>query len=179
MLDGVPFSALSYVWGDAKEKKRITVNGKLIDVTAGLVSALEYAPGHMKKYKVAPRLWVDAICINQEDLEEKNHQVPLMKDIYSQAEMIICWLGAPDKSTYSAMHWIEVVAKERPATPTGDKKESHLPLLQKLDSIHDESRKVVAICSRILRLWMANEFELDKELVIAVSQLDLTSLFAC
>ena len=38
-------------------------------------------------------LWIDAICLNQEDDEEKSKQVPRMSDIYSLAEEVIFWLG--------------------------------------------------------------------------------------
>jgi hypothetical protein len=44
-------------------------------------------------------LWVDAICINQEDTNEKNHQVQLMGDVYAQAICVIAWLGEDDDST--------------------------------------------------------------------------------
>jgi len=39
------------------------------------------------------RLWIDAICINQSDLEERNQQVSQMRDVYSKAESVIVWLG--------------------------------------------------------------------------------------
>jgi hypothetical protein len=38
-------------------------------------------------------LWIDAISINQETLEERNHQVGIMGEIYSRAECVIIWLG--------------------------------------------------------------------------------------
>ncbi|RSL45980.1 hypothetical protein CEP54_014050 [Fusarium duplospermum] len=59
------------------------------------------------------KLWVDAICINQEDKAEKSHQVPFMKNIYSKANIVFCWLGPPSKSIHKAMDAIEIVAHER------------------------------------------------------------------
>ncbi|KAK7225101.1 hypothetical protein V2G26_013104 [Clonostachys chloroleuca] len=89
------FNALSYVWGDPRVTKAILVNGHRILVTINLVSALEYAPYHLRKSKHATskKLWVDAICINQEDIAEKSRQVSLMKHIYSQSDIVLCWLG--------------------------------------------------------------------------------------
>ena len=46
------------------------------------------------------RLWIDAICINQASLKEKNQQVPMMADIYGGAARVLVWLelGAQDES---------------------------------------------------------------------------------
>jgi hypothetical protein len=40
------------------------------------------------------RLWVDALCINQSHIDEKNHQVGIMGEIYSKAAWVLVWLGA-------------------------------------------------------------------------------------
>jgi hypothetical protein len=44
---------------------------------------------------IHPLLWVDAICINQDDIEERNRQVKLMAFIYSRALAVLVWLGRP------------------------------------------------------------------------------------
>jgi hypothetical protein len=38
------------------------------------------------------RLWIDAICINQADLDERKQQVQLMRDVYSGASRVVVWL---------------------------------------------------------------------------------------
>jgi len=43
-------------------------------------------------------LWVDAVCINQSDLEERSHQVALMAEIYTRAQSVLVWLGAENPS---------------------------------------------------------------------------------
>ncbi|RTE78457.1 hypothetical protein BHE90_007050 [Fusarium euwallaceae] len=112
-LDDEPaYSALSYVWGDPAITKSILVNGKRVHVTTNLASALEHAPKHLEDANVAPRLWADAICINQDDPNEKNHQVPFMKNIYSQAEIVICWLGPPDDQIHRGFDWIDIIVRE-------------------------------------------------------------------
>lgn len=110
--DKPTYSALSYVWGDPAITRTVLVNGERVNVTTNLASALEHAPKHLEGANVAPRLWADALCINQDDPDEKNHQVPFMKDIYSQAEIVICWLGPPDDKIHRAMHWIDVIARD-------------------------------------------------------------------
>ncbi|KAJ3459674.1 hypothetical protein MRS44_015747 [Fusarium solani] len=103
--DEPAYSALSYVWGDPAITRTVLVNGERVNVTTNLASALEHAPKHLEGSNVAPRLWADALCINQDDPNEKNHQVPFMKDIYSQAEIVICWLRPPnDKIHRDTLH---------------------------------------------------------------------------
>ncbi len=96
-LDGenLQFDALSYVWGDATQLIPILVDGKLFLATRNLFQALH----SFRKNSVVPGfLWVDAICINQQDVEERNHQVALMTQLYGQAEKVRIWVG-PDTST--------------------------------------------------------------------------------
>jgi hypothetical protein len=51
-------------------------------------------------------IWVDAICINQDDEDEKMAQILLMKDIYSHAETVYIWLGLGSASTDRAIHYL-------------------------------------------------------------------------
>lgn len=113
--DELSFNALSYVWGDPTVTEAILVNGHRIQVTTNLASALGYAPHHLSesKHATSMKLWVDAICINQKDIAEKNRQVSLMKDIYSQSGIVLCWLGSPSDPIHAAMNAVESVAHER------------------------------------------------------------------
>lgn len=56
-------------------------------------------------------LWIDAICINQEDTEEKNVQIKLMRRIYQEAETLLVWLGDDDGDNGAAVGLITEVAK--------------------------------------------------------------------
>ncbi|TGJ86389.1 hypothetical protein E0Z10_g2386 [Xylaria hypoxylon] len=64
-------------------------NGEMISITENLESAL----GHIRHPFARRVLWVDAVCIDQEDAQERGHQVQLMSQIFSQAERVIVWLG--------------------------------------------------------------------------------------
>jgi Heterokaryon incompatibility protein (HET) len=102
-----PFRALSYTWGRPYRKDvyeediesppklaaTIVCNGKPIAITRNLFDGLSY----LTRNGVAGLLWVDAICVNQEDLEERSSQVVLMSAIYSSASEVIVWLGPPKK----------------------------------------------------------------------------------
>ena len=51
-------------------------------------------------------LWVDALCINQEDYEEKNRQIPLMAMVYGAARAATIWLGPADANSDLAMRYL-------------------------------------------------------------------------
>jgi Heterokaryon incompatibility protein (HET) len=88
-LDDHPaYKALSYVWGDATKTLPILVNEKLYHVTINCYAALR----RLRKMGER-RIWIDAICINQKNDEEKSAQVAFMRDIYYFAEEVIVWLG--------------------------------------------------------------------------------------
>lgn len=84
------FEAISYVWGDPGDTTAILCSGRVINITQNLHAALQ----QFRLPNAERVLWADAICINQTDLGEKNTQVPLMKDIYSEASAVLVWLGS-------------------------------------------------------------------------------------
>lgn len=83
------YNALSYVWGDPNITITISVNGQPFPATKNLAAALH----GLRAKGVDGLLWVDAICIDQSSIEEKNQQVPLMRDIYVKAQKTLVWLG--------------------------------------------------------------------------------------
>ena len=93
------YSALSYVWGDPNITTRIHVNGRTLRVTTNLYAALLQS----RNERFEMLWWVDAICINQQDNDEKSHQIQSMARIYRQAAVVNCWLGAGDANSKRAM----------------------------------------------------------------------------
>ncbi|KAF2704690.1 HET-domain-containing protein, partial [Pleomassaria siparia CBS 279.74] len=90
------YEALSYVWGDPEEKLPIFLHKHRFDVTINLHSALF----RLRNHSMERILWVDAICIDQANREEKEHQIQSMANIYGQASRVVVWLGeAADDST--------------------------------------------------------------------------------
>ncbi|KAH8760182.1 heterokaryon incompatibility protein-domain-containing protein [Hyaloscypha finlandica] len=82
------YVALSYCWGDPAVTKYIKINGIAVQVT----SNLEYALRHLRT-KGYSRLWVDAVCINQQDKTERSQQLLWMGSIYRRAKEVIAWTG--------------------------------------------------------------------------------------
>ncbi|KAF2843218.1 HET-domain-containing protein, partial [Patellaria atrata CBS 101060] len=111
------YEALSYTWGchwytsgyknrppterdrerDA-QRSTILCDGKLIWIRLNLYNALGrlFKTRGENQTQTYPKLWVDAICINQEDLDERAQQVALMGNIYASATRVIAWLGECD-----------------------------------------------------------------------------------
>lgn len=95
----VPYTAVSYMWGDATSTQDILVNGTPFPVRDNLYHLLmELTSTHHEGY-----LWIDALCINQNDITERNHQVALMGQIYSNAVHVIVWLGLANEVLGPAM----------------------------------------------------------------------------
>ncbi|CAG9974630.1 unnamed protein product [Clonostachys byssicola] len=96
---GIPYEALSYTWGGNDKPETIVANGKRLAVTINLYQALN----HLRQLHCDRILWIDALCIDQENSRERNHQVSQMTDIYKNADSVIYWLGQPTYATNVAL----------------------------------------------------------------------------
>ncbi|KAK4112393.1 HET-domain-containing protein, partial [Canariomyces notabilis] len=83
------FIALSYAWGSPVRTHVITCNQLPFAVTTNLFHALYY----LRRSDQSQCLWVDAICINQDNIPERNEQVRHMLAIYQASSRVIVWLG--------------------------------------------------------------------------------------
>jgi hypothetical protein len=96
-LESLTFSALSYVWGDPKNTADIIVDGKPFQVTTNLEAFLKKTAADLSNSPSASisdgYLWVDAVCVDQKNIEERHSQVQRMGSIYSLAKQVIIWLG--------------------------------------------------------------------------------------
>lgn len=101
------YEPLSYCWGPPTQMVEIFVNGGSFLVTRNLSVALTW----LRKPDAARILWVDAICINQEDKVEKKDQIPLMADIYQRGKQTIVWLGEHDRRTGRAFAMLETMTQ--------------------------------------------------------------------
>ncbi|MCJ1238485.1 hypothetical protein MMC14_006474 [Varicellaria rhodocarpa] len=100
------YTALSYAWGEQIAARPIIVDGVYFQVTENLEAALRHLctrPDFLEGVK----LWVDALCINQNDVEERNLQVLRMRNIYSQAMCVVTWLGQEAEESDEAFELLE------------------------------------------------------------------------
>jgi hypothetical protein len=107
-LDDQPdLAALSYCWGAPEPTGDILVNGVTWRVTPNLAAALQ----HLRRTKDSQTtpIWIDALCINQKDLDERSAQVAMMMAIYAQAKCVHIWLGSDIGPSSEAMETLEEV----------------------------------------------------------------------
>ncbi|KAK4574749.1 hypothetical protein LTR86_001590 [Recurvomyces mirabilis] len=97
------FHAISYTWGDSGNEKRVLVSGHQLQVRHNCHYALWQARLHYPGSLV----WIDAICINQKDNDEKSPQVAIMFDIFSRAEEVLACIGEHDGTS-------EVIVRRMP-----------------------------------------------------------------
>jgi hypothetical protein len=83
------YEALSYTWGEAVLSHEITCNGSSLQVTSNLHDALQY----LRPIDGERIMWIDAVCINQTNPQERTAQVGIMKNIYSKSDHVVIWLG--------------------------------------------------------------------------------------
>ena len=121
------YEALSYVWGDPDETLSICVDKNMFQVTVNLHAALS----RLRDHSFERIIWVDAICIDQSNKEERKQQVQLMAKIYSSAHRVIVWLGEEAVEIKGALEHIQLAANEE-LTEHSDKemKQQALNLLQ-------------------------------------------------
>ncbi|KAI8670529.1 HET domain-containing protein [Fusarium keratoplasticum] len=120
------FIPLSYVWGDPTDTETIIINEIPKKVTKNLALFLRQIRTILPKI-LAPiswgkpaLFWADAICINQDDTEERNHQVQFMGSIYGSAPVVLAWLGQAEDSHLVAniigafATWMKTCGKKAP-----------------------------------------------------------------
>ncbi|RDW59446.1 hypothetical protein BP6252_12533 [Coleophoma cylindrospora] len=123
-LDENPtYDALSYTWGDPKITGLILINGNEFQATSNLEMALRY----LRLADQSRILWVDAICIDQGNIKERNQQVGMMRDIYVAAQTVRTWIGqeyeecdrdprtefTPEKTDWPLEKLLSVFGKEK------------------------------------------------------------------
>ena len=123
------YDALSYTWGGANKPRSIFINKQIFAVTENLYAALSRLRGR----SLERIIWVDAVCINQEDLEEQGHQVQLMAKIYSKAARVLVWLGEKADDSDTALEGIRIAAEYESMSSSNNKivKQAILALLQR------------------------------------------------
>jgi len=130
-LTEATYTALSYVWGDPRVTKPILVDGHVFLATVNLETALR----NLSKDFVGKSLWVDAICINQQDIAEKNQQVPLMGELYGRAAGVVIWLGESDPAMEMLMEGLAQEAPSLQAGVAGTSKRQHEIGIRKRESM--------------------------------------------
>ncbi|KAI0100617.1 heterokaryon incompatibility protein-domain-containing protein [Nemania sp. FL0031] len=136
LTDPPPYTGISYAWGDADDKRSIQISNLNIPVAVSLFGALDA----VRRTDSDVLIWVDALCIDQQNRDERSEQVQLMTQIYAKAENVAIWLG-----------------------PSTDSSELAIEFLQEIFSARDDdSKKITALLSSSNRLRaVASLFQRD------------------
>lgn len=134
------YEALSYTWGSSAAGHSIVLNGQHFDVTDNLHAALvELRLKDQDRY-----LWVDAICINQSDIPERNREVLRMLSIYQNAQQVVVWLGPEISYTHTAIsHLVHLEQKWR--------EQSKSPMKRLLDQFSSSAGSVALFSEATVR----------------------------
>jgi hypothetical protein len=123
--ENYPYEALSYAWGDAENLAKISLNKLEYYVTQNLSNALK----QLRSQTADKTLWIDARCINQWDIPERNQQVREMQLIYSGAERVLAWIGTEKDN-------VDIVFLLASAAATPDLPEPVAEWLTRQDGLH-------------------------------------------
>ena len=100
--DSLDYEALSYAWGKSRRVRRICLNSQNTGIANNLYGALK----RLRRVNSERVVWIDALCINQADVEERNQQVSQMWSIYEKAKEVIVWLGEATLSSGLALNFL-------------------------------------------------------------------------
>ena len=149
-----PYDALSYTWGAPKDEQIIYVNGQVKLVRQNLHSFLQ----HARAAGLCQHIFIDALCINQDDVAERNHQVSIMGEIYINAAKVIVWFGVS----------ISTVIQERKPKQLSSvaRKKAHILAERVGDDVTADD--IVTICNNEYwsRAWVVQEILLADKIEI-------------
>ncbi|RSL56416.1 hypothetical protein CEP54_008864 [Fusarium duplospermum] len=152
------YDALSYVWGKPSDPNDsinvLVLDGHHVPATANLVSALRHLRPPVGAQPIT--LWVDAVCINQADLNERGQQVSMMRDIYASAERVVIWIGEEGDGSDDVFDALPVITGQQ---GTDDQAAERLSLM------HECSSFFVSVSSRrpwFSRTWILQELAMAK-----------------
>ncbi|KAI4908160.1 hypothetical protein J4E90_008784 [Alternaria incomplexa] len=100
-----PYTALSYVWGPPSSNDIYIANGRL-EIRDNLFKFLTEFRKCSDKTPSDQYLWIDQLCIDQSNTDERNHQVQMMSDIYSKATSVVAWLGGGSEKACASPEWL-------------------------------------------------------------------------
>jgi hypothetical protein len=178
LSDRPQYEAVSYVWGDpAAGRMPVEIAGNVIEVTTNLQVALR----HLRLPDAPRTLWIDQLCISQDDLHEKASQVRLMRHIYSNSSSCAAWLGEiPQSITHSdaraALELIEYMSECANAKYVNEIVPPHF--MTSLDEFAGPmtALKSIAVCYNPWwkRIWTLQEAVLPPKLSIVWGELSLS-----
>jgi hypothetical protein len=173
------YIALSYVWGNAAITTKILVNEEDFAVTVNLAAALRQLRAFRADDSTNPVnrlptfLWVDAICINQNDIPERNSQIRLMRDIYQNSVIVISWLGPEADGSTEVVSTLRNVSQEIQAIPLGGNQFDWLSRYPDILLVESQTRSRISNAVKLFRerdywkrIWITQEIVLPRDVLL-------------
>lgn len=139
----VPYEAISWCWGNTPPSQPIRIRTEHGDFCFKVSKNLEQALRRLRLPDRYRTLWIDTICIHQDDLQEKSRQVGLMSETFGRAQRVSIWLGDEDETSRRALAFIK----------------DHLLELQKFDQLCQDpvfDRDWTSLIRFTERPWVSN-----------------------
>jgi hypothetical protein len=155
------YEALSYTWGTEPATMCILVNNAIFYIRSNLYSALK----RLRSPDRSRLLWIDAICVNQDDLEDRNFQVLAMRYIFQIAGNAIIWLGKGDSSSDRAMKFLKTTSDRYMETEDGPGEPYNLTSRLEDMTFYNYMRDVVHLLQRPwwTRTWVVQEVAMSRD----------------
>src|ERR1700760_3685769 len=165
-----PYKTLSYVWGDPTSRWAMNIDGKCLHVLDSLKPFMKL-PRHRNDTKNR-WWWIDSICIDETNLDERGSQVQMMGQIYRTSKETLVWLGPQSDDSDKAVEFLHSLSRHRfkfaKEAPKDEKEQSKL--MAEL-FIRDDRRDGWEALEKFFarpwwtRVWTLQEFILSKEVV--------------
>ena len=153
------YTALSYVWGDPSDRLPFVLDNHRLLINRNLATALQALQLDDEPFM----LWIDALCINQNNLKEKSEQVLRMKEIYASASLVIVWLGAATPATDVAMDMFNAYYAKGPSLDLTARHTYRFRDEQRQELVEDPKFKNFIESDGIPSLLMVMQFLLVRE----------------
>ncbi|KAI8192982.1 Heterokaryon incompatibility protein 6, OR allele [Colletotrichum sp. SAR 10_65] len=156
------YVALSYAWGSSRRSNKIIVNRHVHLITFNLDRALRA----IRPTTESIVIWVDSVCINQEDAVEKSHQVGLMHDIFGSATEVIAYVGdGLDRSRQDYPRRFARLGLADPVRFTG--KRTDLPIIERSISLWQNPMRSSEPRDKIFAL-LRLALDLEKDALLSI-----------
>jgi hypothetical protein len=205
------YEALSYVWGSTEDPRTILIRGGSRDIgpphliedsscfaleqsalnadpsdarTLAVTQNLEIALRHLRIIDRSRVIWIDAICINQDDVVERNAEVRRMGSIYSEASRVVVWLGPESDDSALVVQTMQMIGRGlefsqaeddlRTKVGTGISPFQNNPEASIIREVNWTAIKNLIEREWFTRLWVVQEIRVAAQAVMVVGDCNLS-----
>jgi hypothetical protein len=172
------YVALSYAWGNPHDMLGILLDGRPELVTVNLFVALRRLRDLLRHPYRAPQafkidgvmFWIDALCVDQSNIEEKSIQVPRMGNIYGSAALVLAWLGESGTDDSMIARLVGIANYLWYFEAGGTVESSAIPVLESSinDGLIKDTFESLLERSWFERIWVVQEVALAKHAIFLI-----------